>query len=67
MKHPLTRKKIIETLKAIRTEWEEAAAGEDLQVVQGSVGLLLLDIAEGLGLNVQERTVALGSNLTIVE
>jgi hypothetical protein len=41
---------VIAALTTIRQEWEEAADGQPLEEVYGSVGLLLNDIAQSIGL-----------------
>ena len=46
----LERQQVIAALNTIRQEWEEAADGQPLDEVYGSVGLLLNDIADAIGL-----------------
>jgi hypothetical protein len=41
-------------LVVIRREWEEAADGEALGQVYGSVGLLLDDVTLGIGIDLDE-------------
>ena len=52
--------KLVESLARIRGEWEEAADGVPLIAVEGSVGLILADLAESVGLDQQEMIEALG-------
>ena len=56
-KEYINRQEIIQALANIRREWEEAADGEPLEFVEGSVGLLLDDVARAIGLD-QEKPVA---------
>ena len=61
---PLTeRETIIESLGCFRQRWEEVADDERLIDVQGSVGLMLLDIVEILGLTQDEQMAVLGAEL----
>ena len=57
------RKKIIRALGEFRQEWQKITEGDDLTSIQASVGLLLNDVADKLGLSPQERHVVLGSKL----
>ena len=50
----IKRHTVVEALLIIRKEWEEAAQGERLDFVEGSVGLLLQDVVRGIGLTPQE-------------
>lgn len=52
-----------EALAEIRKEWQSLAEGQSLVVVEASIGLLLLDVAEHLRFTTQERLVLLGSDL----
>ena len=52
---------IIQRLGILRAEWEEAAQGKPLEVVKGSVGLLLEDFYNLLELLPEERTSIPGS------
>ena len=58
--------KLVEALGRIRAEWEEAAEGEPLIAVEGSVGLILADLALGVGLNPEEMIRALGPLVELV-
>ena len=57
------RMKVIESLAKFRQEWQALAEGQSLLEVQASVGLMLVDIADKLELNEQEKSVALGRKL----
>ncbi len=46
----LERQQVIAALNTIRQEWEQAADGQPLEEMYGSVGLLLNDIAQAIGL-----------------
>ena len=46
----LERQQVIAALDTIRKEWEEAANGQPLDEVYGSVGLLLNDISTAIGI-----------------
>jgi len=50
----------IEGLTRIRQEWEEAAGGMSLDEVQGSIGLMLVDVVHALGLLPGEVVQVLG-------
>jgi hypothetical protein len=59
----LERRKAVQALQQITEEWREAVNGASLVDVRGSVGLLLLDVATGLGLDNKEQAEALGIEL----
>jgi hypothetical protein len=59
----LDREKAIQALQQITEEWREAVNGASLVDVRGSVGLLLLDVAAGIGLDNQEQADALSTDL----
>jgi hypothetical protein len=63
--HPtfIPRTKIIDVLTKLRQEWEQAAEGENLVELDGSVGLLLADLAIAIGLTPEEQVQALGADL----
>lgn len=50
----LDRDMAIEGLTRIRQEWEEASGGLPLEDVQGSIGLILVDVINALGLLPEE-------------
>lgn len=54
---------MIETLTAIRKEWESVADGKGFLHLQGSVGLILFDIVTRLNVPVDEQRILLGSAL----
>jgi hypothetical protein len=54
---------VLESLSALRQEWERAADGDSLINVPGSVGLLLFDVTARLGLTWEEQTQVLGDRL----
>ena len=57
------RSRIVEALASVRQEWQEAAESESLTEIEGSVGLLLLDVVTAMGLSPAECVVALGVEL----
>ena len=63
--HPqiITRHQIIDALAKVRQEWEQAASGDCLIDVKGSVGLLLADLVVAIGLEPSEQVEALGADL----
>jgi len=54
---------LLEALAHIRSEWEQAADGQSLVEVQGSVGLLLADVVAAIGLASDEQAHVLGPGL----
>ncbi len=56
----IDRREVVDALTSIRKEWEEATNGEDLSVIQGNVGLILVDVAEALGLIGDEINAVFG-------
>jgi len=60
---PTYRMTAIQALAKFRREWEEIAEGESLLDVTAPIGLLLVDVADRLELNPQERFVFLGKLL----
>lgn len=57
------RTRMVLILAEIREERQKTASGRSLLKVEAPVGLLLADIADRLGLTVQERYVLLGGRL----
>ena len=51
----LDRAAVITTLSALYSEWTQAADGQPLQTVHGSVGLIFDDVLEALGLTELEK------------
>ena len=67
MEHsPIVSEKVVvvAALVRIRAEWEQAAQGISLIDVHGSVGLMLADFTEAIGLTGEERTQVLGDGLS---
>jgi len=60
----IDRQQVIEALKTIRQEWEEAA-DEPLEVVEGSVGFILQDVVQGIGLSEEESLAVLGQPVAV--
>lgn len=56
----IPRVKVVEVLTKIRTDWELATDGDSLVDVQGSVGLILVDLVIGLALRPSEQVQVLG-------
>ena len=56
----ISRTHVIQALMHIRHEWEDGAHGSSLIEIDGSVGFLLHDIAQMLGLTSEEMRLALG-------
>ncbi len=52
-------------LTRLRQEWQEAAGSKPLVEVQGSVGLLLTDVVNAIGLLPEEAAQVLGSEIYI--
>jgi len=50
----IERPQAIQAIKMLRGEWEEAAQGIPLDKINGSVGMMLDDIARLLGLSPEE-------------
>lgn len=61
----LDKQSVIEALKKIRFEWDEAVDGELLENVNGSVGCLLLDVVQGIGLSEDEQLAILGHSIIL--
>jgi hypothetical protein len=55
---------VIDALTQIRQEWEQAADGQSLVDIQGSVGLLFADFAVAIGLTPEETRHVFGDNLS---
>ena len=60
----IMRPHVIDALTQIRQEWEQAADGQSLVDVQGSVGLLFADVAVAIGLTPEETKHVFGANLS---
>jgi hypothetical protein len=59
----LTSTNVVEALARFRREWEQAAEGESLVDIQGSVGLMLADLVIALALRPSVQVQVLGSEL----
>ena len=59
----IDRDEAIAGIAQIRQEWEDLAGDQSLIQVNGSVGLMLADIVQALGLTTEEQTQALGPDL----
>jgi hypothetical protein len=59
----MTNANVVEVLTNFRQEWEQAAEGESLVDVKGSVGLVLFDLVTALALRQSEQVQVLGSAL----
>ena len=56
----ITQTEVIQALKVIRNQWEDAAQGDSLTQINGNVGYLLFDVAVALGLAGKDLRIALG-------
>ena len=56
----ITQLEVIQALAVIRNQWEDAAQGNSLTRINGSVGYLLFDVAVALGLEGMDLRIALG-------
>ena len=59
----ISRSQVVDTLALICEEWEEAACGLSLVECCTSLGLILIDLADGLGLTQDEQRTAFGPDL----
>jgi hypothetical protein len=59
----ITHSSVANVLAEFRQEWELAAEEQDLIAIQGSIGLLLIDLVIGLGFRPSEQIHVLGSKL----
>jgi hypothetical protein len=59
--HAIARAHVVSALMHIRHEWEEGARGISLIDMDGSVGYILYDFAQLLGLTEEEMRLALGA------
>lgn len=55
--------RIISTLTRLRQEWQEATAGTSLLETDGNMGLVLADLINGFGLDVDDQCQILGTEL----
>ena len=54
---------IISTLSRLREEWQEATDGASLLETNGNIGLVLADLINGFGLNAEDQSRILGTEL----
>ncbi len=59
----IAREQVVQTLMDLRREFETASLGYSLLDIQTSVGLILSDFADNLGLCDCEKRLALGADL----
>ena len=55
--------KIISTLSRLCQEWQEATAGASLLETDGNMGLILANLINGFGLNAEDQSRILGTDL----
>lgn len=58
-----THARVISTLTHLRQEWQEATVGASLLETNGNIGLMLADLINGLGLEMQDQQQILGNDL----
>lgn len=58
-----THARVISTLTQFRQEWQEATVSASLLETNGNIGLMLADLINGLGLEVQDQQQILGNDL----
>ncbi|MBI1792633.1 MAG: hypothetical protein HYR70_00390 [Chloroflexi bacterium] len=58
-----THTRIISTLTYLRLEWQEATNGASLIETDGKIGLVLADLINGFGLDVNDQCQILGNDL----
>lgn len=58
----IDRQEAVQGLRQLRLEWEEAAGGQDLIYMNGSVALLLDDAITAIGLTEEERNLVFSNN-----
>lgn len=59
----MTQSRIISTLTRLRQEWQEATGGTSLLETDGNMGLVLADLINSFGLEVDEQCRILGNDL----
>ena len=57
------RTPLVTALARIRKEWQEATGSFSLIDVEGSIGMLLADVINGIGLVTEEQVQVLGPDL----
>lgn len=64
LQNPATNRfQLVSTLSRIRQEWQDAAGNSSLIEVDGNMGMLLVDLINGLGLGHTEQIQVLGGEL----
>jgi hypothetical protein len=58
-----THRRIISTLTRLRLEWQEATNGASLLETNGKIGLILADLINGFGLDLNDQCQILGNDL----
>ncbi len=58
-----THAQMLSTLTRLRQEWQEATVCASLLETNGNIGLMLADLINGLGLEVQDQQQILGNDL----
>ena len=58
-----THATVVSTLTCLRQEWQEATVGASLLETNGNIGLMLADLINGLGLEMQDQQQILGNDL----
>jgi hypothetical protein len=61
----LDRQKVIDALTIIRREWDVAAEGEPLEIIDASVGFILQDVVLAIGLSEDEQLAVLGQPVAV--
>jgi len=59
----MTQSRIIYTLTRLRQEWQEATGKTSLLETDGNMGLVLADLINGFGLDVDDQCQILGNAL----
>jgi hypothetical protein len=62
-KQTVVQSKIISTLARFRQEWQEATEGTSLLETDGNIGLVLADLINSFGLDVNDQCRILGNDL----
>jgi hypothetical protein len=57
------RTQLISTLSRIRQEWQDAAGSNSLIEVDGNMGMLFVDLINGVDLGFTEQVQVLGTDL----
>ncbi len=57
------RPTVLPALARYRRVWQDAVDGQSLLEMRAPVGLILAEVADALGMNIQERRAVLGAEL----